>query len=402
MQNAIDRLTELARMTRGKRMQLNSPKSVLYPLRKMTNIFLQQRRFDVASSDVHIVCIRLPLVAKTCTAEWAAQLPIERSRCTICFILVVMWNDNFVLMNSRRVEILFFLPQRRCFLLLFFFSWTHHEQRPPARRPPGPPYSPGACASAWSRPRWSVWAWAWSSPPRGWATSGGSRPTATAEWRFSLVKWSYWTAARHQTGMQNTRRSTHRLLLFLVLSASTLARREDDHHKVVHPEEERHQRVTLRHDGSVLWNRLGTLRSLMSPSNCTMSSRRLSCKADMRLSSSSFLCLTPHKRAARFIAKYKWRSRKRLLCPRFMLQPCSKMYCWTHTFLVFLFGNFFFCLILCVVLILFILFLVKYERICQLFLYFWLFVYFFLSNICLILIFLIIFFVSYFAFIFCN
>lgn len=34
-----------------------------------------------------------------------------------------------------------------------------------------------------------------------------------------------------------------------------------------------------------------TFSSLMSPSSCTISSRLLSCSADMRLSSSSFLCL---------------------------------------------------------------------------------------------------------------
>ena len=35
----------------------------------------------------------------------------------------------------------------------------------------------------------------------------------------------------------------------------------------------------------------GTFSSLISPSSCTISSRRLSCSADMRRSSSSFLCL---------------------------------------------------------------------------------------------------------------
>ena len=35
----------------------------------------------------------------------------------------------------------------------------------------------------------------------------------------------------------------------------------------------------------------GTFSSLISPSSCTISSRRLSCRADMRRSSSSFLCL---------------------------------------------------------------------------------------------------------------
>ncbi|TNN85107.1 hypothetical protein EYF80_004761 [Liparis tanakae] len=39
-----------------------------------------------------------------------------------------------------------------------------------------------------------------------------------------------------------------------------------------------------------------TFSSLMSPSSCTISSRRLSCSADMRRSSSSFLCLNRNTR----------------------------------------------------------------------------------------------------------
>lgn len=52
-----------------------------------------------------------------------------------------------------------------------------------------------------------------------------------------------------------------------------------------------------------------TFSSLMSPSSCTISSRLLSCRADMRLSSSSFLCLQPMERVEWSVLKKKQKNR---------------------------------------------------------------------------------------------
>lgn len=57
---------------------------------------------------------------------------------------------------------------------------THPERRPRARPLPPLPGSPAVCELGWSRPRWSVWAWAWSSPLRDWGRNEGSLRTGTA------------------------------------------------------------------------------------------------------------------------------------------------------------------------------------------------------------------------------
>lgn len=72
--------------------------------------------------------------------------------------------------NARRCDRPFFLGHSAA-------PDSHPERRPPARLRPPPPGSPGACEWGWSRPRWSVWASAWSIRRRGWARSEGSLRT---------------------------------------------------------------------------------------------------------------------------------------------------------------------------------------------------------------------------------
>lgn len=57
---------------------------------------------------------------------------------------------------------------------------SHPEQRPQARPLPPLPGSPAACELGWTPLRWSVWAWAWSSPHRDWVKNEGSLQTGTA------------------------------------------------------------------------------------------------------------------------------------------------------------------------------------------------------------------------------
>lgn len=106
--------------------------------------------------------------------SWEVSLEEHLSLCSLINIQKCIF---FHIINNYSVSLQEFYNDYALFQALVH---SHPEQRPQARPLPPLPGSPAVCELGWTQLRWSVWAWAWSSPHRDWVKNEGSLQTGTA------------------------------------------------------------------------------------------------------------------------------------------------------------------------------------------------------------------------------